>query len=394
MIGHIFIKNYKAFKRESIVLGDHTLFIGTNNSGKTTVLDALDVFFNHRLERAYVRNKKHPVIIECLIDDKRYRKVFSPPNHRIDTKASIGDFSEISHLRYLYFQQHPNPLDVVLNDCIQPFTKPGSFFVDDFIKKTSYVDPSPQLYYQKNTMIYDFSLPLNVSKKDQRLIQKDLLNSLDLSFVILGIDRIEKTIPSTASLSTISQAYQSIITTKQKQIVDNYPHHIQPLYKTSITREIETITKTVSKNYKMVFLLVEGKYDVPWFEKALRLLNKHQTYRVIPCGGAGNMRFVQKQLKKAGYKTVVITDGDVQTGGYQLKRDIIELYADVKTINSAFKTSFDAPPKTKALLFDAIKKNDDVVKQVLASWALHHLTESHKLTQEIKTILENFESSK
>ena len=41
MIDHIFIKNYKAFERINIPLNKNTLFIGTNASGKTTILRIL-----------------------------------------------------------------------------------------------------------------------------------------------------------------------------------------------------------------------------------------------------------------------------------------------------------------------------------------------------------------
>ena len=37
MIDHLFIKNYKAFDRQNIPLDKNTLFIGTNNSGKSTI---------------------------------------------------------------------------------------------------------------------------------------------------------------------------------------------------------------------------------------------------------------------------------------------------------------------------------------------------------------------
>jgi len=54
MIEHIFIKNYKAFQRENIPLDKNTLLIGSNNSGKTTILEALDLFFNNVLNHHFI----------------------------------------------------------------------------------------------------------------------------------------------------------------------------------------------------------------------------------------------------------------------------------------------------------------------------------------------------
>ena len=54
MVEHIFIKNYKAFKKENIPLDKHTLLIGPFNSGKTTVLESFDLFFNNVVRRDFI----------------------------------------------------------------------------------------------------------------------------------------------------------------------------------------------------------------------------------------------------------------------------------------------------------------------------------------------------
>ena len=90
MIDHLFIKNYKAFDRQNIPLDKNTLFIGTNNSGKTTILQALNLFFNHVLERDLVRETNKDVVVEVHIDDERYRKVWSPPEYELNFKKCIG----------------------------------------------------------------------------------------------------------------------------------------------------------------------------------------------------------------------------------------------------------------------------------------------------------------
>ncbi len=393
MIAHIYIKNYRAFKKQSIVLGDHTLFIGTHQSGKTTVLEALDIFFNHRIDRRFIRNKSADVIIECFINNKRYRKVFSPPNFVFNSELSIGNLSDISHLHYLYFKERPNPLETTLNDVIETTMPTPSVDITPWLEAYPYFKDTANPYYQKNHVRHTLIPTHSITKKEQTYVQKKLLEATDLKHVILGIDRVENSLPITHTLTHIfEKSYQSIITTNRKTFVNTYPYHIQPLYKKDIKQELDTITKTVSKNYRKTFLLVEGKYDVPWFEKALRLLNKHHTYRVLPAGGFGNIRFIKKQLEKADFKTLSITDGDVHAkDSYTLKRDIIELYADVKVMNQQLHTNFKTPPKTKYQLFNRARKKDDIIKQILASWALHHLSKHHPFTQEINTILNDFE---
>ena len=46
MIKSIFIKNFKAYEKETIKISKDNLLIGDNDSGKSTVLEALDIFFN------------------------------------------------------------------------------------------------------------------------------------------------------------------------------------------------------------------------------------------------------------------------------------------------------------------------------------------------------------
>lgn len=46
MIKAIFIKNFKAYEKSTINLFENNIFIGENDSGKSTILQAMDVFFN------------------------------------------------------------------------------------------------------------------------------------------------------------------------------------------------------------------------------------------------------------------------------------------------------------------------------------------------------------
>ncbi len=384
MISHIFIKNYRAFKKNTIVLGNHTLLIGTHNSGKTSVLSALDVFFNHTLERAHVRNKKHDVVIEINIDNIRYRKVFSPPNYTFNAHKAIGDFTKIKHLTYLFFPEKPNPYEHFINQCAQ-LTLP--------IKTHQVQINSPLFfenkhhYYEKTLSYINYRLKTPLKKATQKQQQVDLIDQLPLNHTIIGVDRLTNTFPHKAFQSVIEKTYQTVMISNQKQVINTFDHHIEPLYKSHIKEEIDTITETVSKNYRKTFILVEGKYDVPWFEKALNLLGKTTQYRVLPCGGHGNIQFVHNQLQKADFKTIIITDGDLPNQGYVLKRDVIEMYAELDILTHRFNANFKTIPDTKKAFFKAIPHRDDIVKEVLSSWARNHLHIDNPFVQELKDIL-------
>jgi hypothetical protein len=163
---------------------------------------------------------------------------------------------------------------------------------------------------------------------------------------------------------------------------------VHALYKEDIVHEFETVRSQISDSNKKTYLLVEGKYDVAWFEQALRLLDKQDQFRVIPCGGFGNIEYVNKQLRKEGLKTIVVTDGDTKFDN-ALKRDIIELYADIDYINKRFNTSFKKMPESKITFFKAIKVKDDIVKKVLSSWARKRLDKESEFVKELNIILSN-----
>ena len=117
MIEHIFIKNYKAFQRENIPLDKNTLLIGSNNSGKTTILEALDLFFNNVLNHHFIIDSKKDIVIELNINDQRYRKVYSPPNYLVNYQECIGDIFDIHHIKYLYIPKQINN-EKLLNDIL------------------------------------------------------------------------------------------------------------------------------------------------------------------------------------------------------------------------------------------------------------------------------------
>lgn len=208
----------------------------------------------------------------------------------------------------------------------------------------------------------------------------------------IGADEIEKSIRFKDLIPLIAMSAQALFVSKQKQFINAFPYRVHPLYKSGVQKEVDTITIPMRKN--TAFLLVEGKYDVPWFESGLRILNRQSQYRVIPSGGSGNLRFVDAQLKKAGFKTLVVSDGDVDVPGYSLNRDIIELYVDTDFLKKHFNATFKRSPQTKNQFFSGLNEKDDVIKKALARYATYHLYLSHPFVRELKSILEDYEARK
>jgi energy-coupling factor transporter ATP-binding protein EcfA2 len=66
------VSNFRCFKEETVVNFDNlVLFIGKNDSGKSSLLDAMDIFFNEAPEQddVCVHGSDKKVSIACVFDD-------------------------------------------------------------------------------------------------------------------------------------------------------------------------------------------------------------------------------------------------------------------------------------------------------------------------------------
>jgi len=392
MIDHIFIKNYKAFERKNIPLNKNTLFIGTNSSGKTTILEALDLFFNNAFHYEFVNDIEKDVIIEIHLDDERYRKVYKSPDFHLSYEDCIGDIFDINHIKYLHIPTNIYP-PKLLNDIlsINLFTKPSSIEQTKIYKVFDYLDGivgNDNFGLFKTTTNYEINV--NTKLKFSKPEFTTIVSNITYPHLILGIDNFENNFDLDCLKKITEYTYQTIINSKEKNVINSFDYSVQALFKDDIKDELETITSVFNNKQDKKLLLVEGKYDVAWFEKALLELGEFGNYRVIPCGGVGNIQYVKEQLEKEGFTTVVITDGDT-TSYNPLKRDVIELYADINYINKRFNTSFTLIPVSKKVFFKKFRVKDNVVKKVLSSWARKNLTGDSLFVQEVKLILESKE---
>ncbi len=387
MIEHIFIKNYKAFKKENIPLDKNTLLIGTNNTGKTTVLEALDLFFNNHLNMEYILNKKNDIVVEIHINDERYRKTYSPPNYHLNYDKCIGDMYSINHLKYLYVPRKihiPSLLNQILT--INLTEKANTEELSKIVKVSDYLDG---VLGNSNYPLFKVSRTIEMAVPETLTYTKEeisrIISNITYQYLILGIDQIEDNFDIDKITNYLRYTYQTIFTTKLKKVASDYKYYVSYLYKGNQKDDFDTIKKRVEA-INNTYLLVEGKYDVNWFETALRLLNKEEQYTVIPCGGSGNISFVQNQLEKEGFQTLVITDGDTKKKG-SLRREIIEQYADISYINERFHTNLLHMPKEKYIFFKHFHVKDDVVKNVLSRWAKKNLTVESEFVKEVNQLI-------
>jgi molybdopterin-guanine dinucleotide biosynthesis protein len=389
LIEHIFIKNYKAFEKENVPLDKHTILIGTNASGKTTLLEALDLFFNHQMRRDYIRHLNQDVIIEIHIDDNRYRKVYSPPDYQLNFAKCIGQMFDINHLQYLYIP-HPISNPKLLNDILSiNLTKELSPQEQMRIFKVSdYIDG---VVGNSNYPLFDYKTTVHMNIKEDlqftRAEYAKIVSNITYRYLILGIDNVEQSFDLQTLQNNTKYMYQTIYSSNDKKLMKTPGYYVSALYKGDKDDDFDTIKKRLHSKQKTTYILVEGKYDVNWFETAIKILGKEDAYTVIPCGGYGNISYVKLQLEKEGYHTITFTDGDANRAS-SLSKDVIELYADPDYFNQRFHTKFTEMPTTKHQLFKATHVKDDVVKNILSRWAKKNLTIEHPFVQEVASRLQ------
>ena len=94
-IERVRIKNFRSFKDETIDFDDYTCFVGKNGSGKSTILNALNVFF-----RQHKDNKTD--LGKLSIEDFHHMNT-DEPVEIIVTFTELSD-QAIAYLMHQYFR--------------------------------------------------------------------------------------------------------------------------------------------------------------------------------------------------------------------------------------------------------------------------------------------------
>ncbi|MFA6843111.1 MAG: AAA family ATPase [Bacilli bacterium] len=424
-IESITIKNFKGFTKETVKLNKNTLLIGNNSSGKTTVLQALDVFFNvDDIDSVYIRDSTKKVEIAVLVNfDGKYeymKKIYSIKYGKLE--RTEGNIKLLDKYVYIYLPIYDYSIKKFLEDLI--VAKSLSYINDDACIKLQDViaksfdnvtnsinhkmlSNDSRKYVITNDSDVNVSKAFRVSVNEKgfkldsrnkntknRLLYSILINER-YDNVIIGIDQIEDMLYDNIEMSLMPKLensfMQTIVTTHSKKIVKNNDvYDIIPLYKGAVDK-VANLYSTFDGKNDIIYVLVEGKYDLPWIKKVINLIDEETNYIVIPGGGFGNLNLLNKVLSQSGHQCRVIKDGDSNDHKNSLKLECIELYTPVDTLNKLFHLNLDSTPHDKKTFFKVCthykRGKDDAVKAILSSRVNSFLTKDNPLIEEIKQLL-------
>lgn len=420
MIEQIFIKNFKAFEKETIPVDIHNIVIGENDAGKSTILQALDIFFNQeKIEKSFIRDTAAPVEIGILINRNFYKKTYSPTTFK--GQVTHGNIDEISNLRYIYIPINSYEPGKLLNQlAIAKTISNTSEEIIEELKQISQksinevidgIDNDLIIINNQNTELigeevfkYDAALKFSISTNGIPIesrgsgFQKNLMYALlvgnTYENVILGIDEIENSFSINNCQNIIrelqSKIGQTIFSTHSKKVVEiSNGTNIIPLY-TGNAKTIAELLSELDNTDTKTYLLVEGKFDLPWYRTAINILNKNNEYIVLPAGGETNAPILKNELELLGKNCKIIRDGDTNAND-AISKDCIELYTPLEVINELFNLDLMEMPQTKDEFFSKIvsdKNNEDSVKRIISESASRFLNKNNEIIKEVKKLLE------
>ena len=345
MIERVIIRNFKSFDNSGnhvVDLHKNTLIIGENNSGKSTILEAINIFFNESvIDKMLVPDLSSDIFIAIMFDGVTYiRKYKSSTCKLYFTSPNIENLSNLS---YIYISAKNIDVsakvkefavaklkNIIPTDILSVFKDKAQESIDAVIESIDnnmlVIDNGinnlvgTQKFEISNTsvkfdLIYD-GIDLNAhGMGSQKTMIYALLTKSVYDNVILGIDEIENSlsISSTVTLMSIlkSKFKQTIFTTHSTIVTKAFSvDDVIPLFKGTTASTIgQLYTHLGNVDQGKPFLLLEGKTDVKWVIRALEILGKSFEYNVI-FGGGSSTPSLQKILISSGFTVVSIGDGE------------------------------------------------------------------------------------
>ena len=118
MLQSVFIQNFRAWENQTFTFnGEHAVFVGGNDSGKSSVLQALDCFFNREaIDSAYVRDPRKDVSIGIRYNGVTYKKTFSAQTLRVKSRKPAALWHDIEAVHYIYLPANLKTTDTVLKE--------------------------------------------------------------------------------------------------------------------------------------------------------------------------------------------------------------------------------------------------------------------------------------
>mgnify|MGYP003321056510 CR=1 FL=1 len=106
----VFIKNFKKFEKHTQPLNDFSIFLGENDSGKSTILQSINILLSktEKIDKIYIPNPDEETVIGGLfeLDDgsrKYLKKTFSKKTFKLDeANSDVGELDNTDiHLVYI-----------------------------------------------------------------------------------------------------------------------------------------------------------------------------------------------------------------------------------------------------------------------------------------------------
>lgn len=424
LLESIFIKNYKAFEKDTFVFEKDNLLIGENDSGKSTILQALDVFFNQeKVDKIFVRNQNENVKIGIMFNGKYYFKEYSGTSYKVSNQSD--NISDLEGIKYIYIPASTydvkklitqlavaKALSMTDEETINKLKEISNCAVSEVLstidKDLIVVDNTKTEIEGKEDLKYDKALSFVVNSNGIPIesrgsgYQKNLMYALLIGNtyenVILGIDEIENSLSINNAQRIINELQnkmgQTLLSTHSKRIMETIGNsivNIIPLY-TNNDKSLYELLDALDSADKKVFIIVEGKYDLPWYKKVVTLLNKNDKYIVLPGGGSSDIKVLKNELEKLGKKCICISDGDTYEQ-YKISKDCIELYTPLDDLNNILNINLSKVPENKLDFFNEPitnkERNENNVKRLLSSKVNVFLREDNPLVDEINKLLEN-----
>lgn len=429
MLSQVYIKNFKAFEKETINISKHNIIIGENDAGKTTILSALDIFFNtdenYKIDKSVIRDLKEDVEIGVWIDDEFYKKIYSPSTFKLSSVE--GDFSCLSNIKFIYIpvinydpKQLINQLAMamVINntqlELLNKIKKISQDAIDNVIDSIGndllVIDRDKTIINGKEQFKYESAIKFSVTSDGIPIesrgsgFQKNLMYALligaEYNNVILAIDEIENSLSvnncNNLIINIQEKINQTLITTHSKEMLKiRGDANIIPIYNGKY-KTLSDLISSLDDFDEKTFLLVEGKYDLPWFRKVISILKMNNKYILLPSGGSDDSEHLKKSLEEQGKKCLIIKDGDTNNK-FSLKKDCIELYVPLNYYNKYFGLNSNCVPNNKKDFFNSTiseKRNKNSVKKILSNHVEEFLDENNPLIKEISDLLLNEKNSK
>ena len=448
MLQSLFIQNFRAWEDQTFTLnGEHVVFAGGNESGKSSVLQALDLFFNRTsIDAAHFRDPEKDVSIGVRYDGVTYKKTFSHKTYQVKERIPATSWRKLEAIHYIYLpatrktsaailtelaqakadsllppalagelaQVAQQAMDEVLsgigegrqpeqdanrlscNPAKQPSGQGGGAAAQSAAHATVTAVPKVRPARAIDFTIESNGVPvpgaaLGYSK---RLTYAMLVGS-QYDNVVLGVDDVENAFSAMDYQRVIHElenhVAQVLMTTRSGTIVRHAGRAITVPVGRKSNGSMANILRGLGESGK-AFLLVEGKYDLPWYKAAARIAGFGDQLDILPAGGS-NLDELRREMMSVGMKCLAIVDGDTKpdkrTGKYALQRECVELYTPEELLKRLFGV---VPPTTgKKEFFAGVQEvrrsSENGIKAIISENITDYLSPASPFVVEVARIL-------